>query len=736
MAENQTESSMAGNKQSSGRSVFIKSPQTLNSFSGTAKAIMDELREKHKGIESSGQKKLHPLEFLTVDKIGESLLKYNNLSEQAKSNQAVDQALATLLDVKENGKERFVYLYPFLLKSSNKVASKIAVISPQTASTIDVTPYRDACFEFSKPMIDLILTNRAKKSKELDDANPGAALFHKNKQGQDWLYPERFSIESEINLLVKSGFKPYTYLPIKEFVEDFIEYGSIRKNLEPITSKYHIIVDEIQVKEDGSYIKQPEMVNHYRAQADGLEKFIMQYFPSLCDSGAGAYRNKISEFKLKFIDGAEPNRKQTREKVTALIALVKDFPFSQVNSELSKQVRETCDESTAILESLMNKMGSLISRKYDNIQDKLFKSVSNKIIEHCKAKMSLLPLNVEKEMSTCGIKEDDKLKDVRERLIKDILKQFPNKETKNASGDTVKYVVDHTIMASILHKYGMASSLTEDEKIEYEVAKQLNDELVESKNRRLNINIKPEIVAKMNEDLLKKNEAKDDKTPTFLTEFLKTLNPVPGILGFMGTVLVSAIIFLINEDFSVILMGFPAGIVIGILLAKFIQPKDGSVVVEKSASKGGEADNKTSQITKAASKFIYPQSFNSVTDKVYDKASLMKKIEKHMVEIKSGAPTLKDEADNHKVASAVEHAILNNSVVIAVPDNVAVKNKPNQLIISKNDFKAPTFRSQLSEVYREQMEKNKMNKELVSYYKFLVNILEVEYHKFLPKKGR
>lgn len=735
MAENQTESPVAGNQPASGRAVYIKSPQTLNSFSGTAKAILDELREKHKGIESSGQKKLHPLEFLTVDKIGESLLKYNNLSEQAKSNQAVDQALAVLLDLKGQGKERFAYLYPFLLKSSNKVAAKIAIISPQTASSIDVTPYRDACFEFSKPMIDLILTNRAKKSKELDDANPGAALFHKNNQGQDWLYPERFSIESEINLLVKSGFKPYTYIAIKEFVEDFVEYGNIRNNLETITARYHIVVDEIQVKEDGSYIKQPEMVNHYRAQADGLEKFIMQYFPTLCDSGAGSYRNKISEFKVKFIDGAEPNRKQTREKVTALIALVKDFPFSQVNSELSRHVRETCNESTTILESLMNKMGSLITRKYDNIQDKLFKSVSNKIIEHCKTKMSLLPLNVDKEMSTCGIKEEDKLKDVRERLIKDILKQFPNKEAKDESGNTVKYVVDHTIMASILHKYGMAPSLTEGEKIEYEIAKQINDELVESKNRRLNINIKPDIVAKMNEDLLKKNEEKVDKTPTFLTEFLKTLNPVPGLLGFMGTVLVSAIIFLVNEDISYVLMGFPAGIVIGVILAKFIQPKDGGDQVEKSSGKGGEAvDNKTSQITKAATKFIYPSSFNSVTDKVYDKSSLQKKIEKHMVEIKSGAASLKEEGDNNKVASAIEHAILNSSVVIAIPDNVAVKNKPNQLIISKNDFKAPTFRSQLSDIYRDQMEKNKMNKELVSYYKFLINILEVEYHKFLPKK--
>lgn len=719
------------------KSILIKSPQSLNSFTATAKSILDELREKHKGLEQSGHKKLHPLELIAIDKLGEALLKYSNLSEQAKSNQAVDQALAHILDIKGKGKEAYAYIYPFLIKSANKVAAKIALISPQTASSIDVGPYRDACFEFSKPMIDLILSNRAKKSKELDDNNPGSILFQKNKNGNDWLYPERFSLESEIASLVKNGFKPYTALPTKDFIDDFIEYGNIRKNLEQITPKYHIIIDELQVKEDGSYVREPEMVNHYRAQADGLEKFAMIYLPKLCDEGAAGFRPKIQEYKSTHIDGAQAGRKQSREKVKALISLVKEFPYHQANSEVSKSVKETCDESLKILESLISKMDSLIDRKYNNIQDQLYKSVSQKISEHTKTNMTLLPLNVDKEINSCGIKEADKLESIKSKLIDDILKSFGNKEGRDEEGNIVTYVVDHTIMASVLHKYGMSPKLSPKEKIEYDIAKQINDDLVASKNKKLNIHIKPDIVAKMTQDLLKKEQNLETDSKT--SEFLSTLNPVAGIIGFMVVVLSSAVVFFIENDISYIMMGFPLGLVVGLIAAKFIKQKSGDGKIEKKGGTGKSeesADAKSNQIAKAASKFIYPSSFNSATDKVYDRASLMKKIEKHLGEIKSGAPLLAGESDPNKIASAIEHALMNNSITIAIPDNIVPKNKPSSYIINKSDFKAPTFRNQLSDIYREQMEKNKMNKELVAYYKFLINVLEVEYHKYLSKKSK
>jgi hypothetical protein len=720
---------------SSTKTILIKSPQSLNSFTATAKSILDELREKHKGMEQSGHKKLHPLELIAIDKLGEALLKYTNLSEQAKSNQAVDQALAHILDIKGKGKESFAYIYPFLIKSANKVAAKIALVSPQTASSIDVGPYRDACFEFSKPMIDLILSNRAKKSKDLDDNNPGSILFQKNKSGNDWLYPERFSLESEIASLIKTGFKPYSAIPIKDFIDDFIEYGNTRKNLEQITPKYHIIIDELQVKEDGSYARQPEMVNHYRAQADGLEKFAMIYLPKLCDEGAAGFRPKIQEFKSTHIDGAQAGRKQSREKVKALIGLVKDFPFSQANSELSKSVKETCDEALKILENLISKMDSLIDRKYNNIQDQLFKSVSQKISEHTKNNMTLLVLNVDKELNSSGIKEADKLESVKNKLTEDILKAFGSKEGRDEEGNIITYVVDHTIMASVLHKYGMSAKLSPKEKIEYETAKLINDELIASKNKKLNINIKPDVVAKMTQDLLKKDQNLEGGDSA-ANEFLSSLNPVAGIIGFMVVVLCSAVMFFIENDLTYIMMGFPVGLVVGVIAAKFIKPKSAEAKSEKKGSGKTEesADAKTNQIAKAASKFIYPSSFNSATDKVYDRASLMKKIEKHLGEIKSGAPLLAGETDPNKIASAIEHAMMNNSITIAIPDNLVPKNKPSSYIISKSDFKAPTFRNQLSDIYREQMEKNKMNKELVAYYKFLINVLEVEYHKYLSKK--
>jgi hypothetical protein len=720
---------------SSTKTILIKSPQSLNSFTATAKSILDELREKHKGMEQSGHKKLHPLELIAIDKLGEALLKYTNLSEQAKSNQAVDQALAHILDIKGKGKESFAYIYPFLIKSANKVAAKIALVSPQTASSIDVGPYRDACFEFSKPMIDLILSNRAKKSKDLDDNNPGSILFQKNKSGNDWLYPERFSLESEIASLIKTGFKPYSAIPIKDFIDDFIEYGNTRKNLEQITPKYHIIIDELQVKEDGSYARQPEMVNHYRAQADGLEKFAMIYLPKLCDEGAAGFRPKIQEFKSTHIDGAQAGRKQSREKVKALIGLVKDFPFSQANSELSKSVKETCDEALKILENLISKMDTLIDRKYNNIQDQLFKSVSQKISEHTKNNMTLLVLNVDKELNSSGIKEADKLESVKNKLTEDILKAFGSKEGRDEEGNIITYVVDHTIMASVLHKYGMSAKLSPKEKIEYETAKLINDELIASKNKKLNINIKPDVVAKMTQDLLKKDQNLEGGDSA-ANEFLSSLNPVAGIIGFMVVVLCSAVMFFIENDLTYIMMGFPVGLVVGVIAAKFIKPKSAEAKSEKKGSGKTEesADAKTNQIAKAASKFIYPSSFNSATDKVYDRASLMKKIEKHLGEIKSGAPLLAGETDPNKIASAIEHAMMNNSITIAIPDNLVPKNKPSSYIISKSDFKAPTFRNQLSDIYREQMEKNKMNKELVAYYKFLINVLEVEYHKYLSKK--
>ena len=84
--------------------------------------------------------------------------------------------------------------------------------------------------------------------------------------------------------------------------------------------------------------------------------------------------------------------------------------------------------------------------------------------------------------------------------------------------------------------------------------------------------------------------------------------------------------------------------------------------------------------------------------------------------------------------SAINYAVINNSTIINVPPDLMVRNRPNVIIISKNDFKAPLMRNQMAEYFRKEAENNKIYETLVKYYKFLFNTLEVEYYKYLPKK--
>ena len=220
----------------------------MNTLPATTRYIMDELRERHKKVDmQKGGPKFHPGGLLTIDKIAESLQKYNNLGSQAKSTDAINHSLRQMLDVDLNGSNRMIYIYPYLIKGSNKVLAKLALVSPQSSIEVDVRPYREACFEYSKPMMDIILSNRSRKVREVNEDSPGNGLLRKNKNGDLWLYPMLFSLEEEINHLIKKAYDPYTYVPLKDFTDDFMEYGNTKGMLEEILPNYHIIIDQLEI---------------------------------------------------------------------------------------------------------------------------------------------------------------------------------------------------------------------------------------------------------------------------------------------------------------------------------------------------------------------------------------------------------------------------------------------------------------------------------------------------------
>ncbi|TGK08010.1 hypothetical protein EHO59_02530 [Leptospira semungkisensis] len=739
-------------------------------LSATARCILDELRDWHKKTEKHGSKSVHPSYLLTLDKLGELLNKYRNLSEQAKSPPSVDMALRQLLDTEKRGRNKSMLMYPFLVRNGNKVLAKIALASPQKEAKTDVTPYRKACFNFSEETIDLILNNRAKKPRALEEDRPGAMLLHKNKAGQIWLYPKLASLQSEMASLLKRGFSPYSYIPMNDFLWDFVNYAKNKEAVIEILPDYHLILDDLQLNPDGTYVNQPEIISHYRAQSDALEVFALNYLKQLSErAGYTLFRGRIQDFEALH-GNAEPGKKQNSEKVEALIQLVQDFPFDKEKDDLGKRVAETCMQSVAIIRKLIQEKALLSERKVEGAFKSLKNRLQNQIKENSQNNQTLFRFIPEKRLDAVGISDPELVSKYTQEIVSELKTKFGMKEIKKEEGGTEIYAVDPGYMAAVLHKLTAEAKVNPMIEKDLAIAKEINASLVSSKNPALNSMLKADYVVKLQQDaMIMEREVEERQKSEALA---KKFNLSMGLLGFVGTMLFFLIASVHFNAAGVILVGLPVSLVIGGLLAVFFRERDKSDILGlggKPSSGGGgfradyssistvsdyyvssdddDADDhfgkgespkekKVSLISKGAERFVFPNRFTKIQDKIHDSKSLRKKIWENIENIRQSVAHLRTESDDDKVASTVEYALLQNSATIAIPDEIVPIGMPSSIILSHSDLKAPLIRDQISEFLRNEAQKKKYDKKLVKYYTFLINTIEVEYYKYLPSRKK
>ncbi|MBE7412284.1 MAG: hypothetical protein L6Q54_14495 [Leptospiraceae bacterium] len=732
--------------------IYIHTLQTLPGLSPVAKCIMDELKDRHRRIAKQSVKDIHPSYLLTLDKLSESLQKYTNLSVQARTEQAIDVALRQILDLDGRGENRIAYLYPFLIRDGNKIVSKIALIAPQSGDKTDIRPYREACFRESTELVNLILSNRAKKPRTVDEENPGQFLIHPSKKEPLWLYPKFGSLESEIISLLKKGFPPYSYIPIQDFIDDFISYGMSTNALIQVLSDFHLIIDELDLTETGEYRKIPELITNYRAQADGLEKFSMHYLKNFAqEANFSFYLTKLNDFEIKYIQGAEPGRRQNHEKVVYLLDLIREFPFETSQTDLARRVSETCLLSVKILDKLIIEKESLIHRRSEFAYKVLEESLLKKITDYTKEELKLFNINLEEEIRKIGIKSEIEIDTFQKKLKEKIVSEFGTHEASSENGQKVFYVVDQGYMASVINKLTSLTSVDKRYKNQLEIARKINAKMSNPKNPRLNSSLKPDVLMRLLEDSRRMEKFEEEKIRK--AEFAKKFNLVAGIFSFIFSFTFFMTVSFTFDSIQSAIIGIPASLIIAVLSSIFFKKKESMEDTQSRELKGQdtpeensvvsgdkknlkEKEDKLSIISKAAENFIFGGKFNKISDKIFDLKSIRKKIEYHLTDIQSSVPILAKETDRAKVSSSIEYAVLQNSVVIAIPEDIVPRNKPNSILFSKNDFKAPLIRQEIAEYYRAEAEKSRHDTELVRYYKFLINTLEVEYYKYLPKKVR
>jgi hypothetical protein len=737
---------------------YIQLGDVIGSLTPTARSILDELKDWHKRVEKHGSKEVHPSYLLTLDKVPEALGKYTNLSAQGKTENAIYQSLRQLMDLDHRGENRVAYVYPFLIRSGNKISSKIALVAPQKDAKTDTIPYRQACFRFSQELIKMLLDNRAKKGRNWDEQNPGNLLIQKNKDGQPWLYPKLGSLESEVTSLIRKGFGSVPYIPMTDFLIDFVNYAKEQGHAISILPDYHIVVDELDIHPDGRFKKLPEVVNQILCHLDALETFAKDHLMRIArESKYEAFIDRMNQYFQDEKFSSVEEKMNPEDRVKRFLAMIETFPFSSQKGNQAQVIRETVDTGMKILRRLNEEKGTVIHRKDDNIYSTVKKAVMSKIPEYTKNNHTLLRINFEDEVASAGITSEEKANEYIKRLKDDVFSEFSYHEEKLPSGKSVYYVLDHGYMAAVIHKLAFESKGNPELGKQLGYAKIINQRLSNPKHPELNSKLRPDAIAKMNAGV---KDLEHEAVQLGRSQDLKSkFNVVPGIMTFFVCTMMFVTAAYYLRSAVPLFFGVPFSVAAGFMAALFFREKSTEEIREdiKNSGKfgavgdwgkasggfssGGEDEAPTSQkeekianIYRAADNFVFPKRFNKITDKVLDPKTLKARIYENLDNIKRNNLTLGKEKDNDKIASTVEYAVLQSVATIQIPNDVVSADMPSTIFINRNDLKAALFRGQLADFYREEMNKKKFDKKLVKYYTFLINTVEMEYYKYLPKK--
>jgi hypothetical protein len=713
----------------------------LTNVNLTARCIMEELRDWNKKVEKqTALNTLHPSIMYTIDKLPEGLNKYGNISPQMKNEESVFQSLKYLSAHEKNGQGRYIYLYPFLIKNENKVYAKIAMISCPKEAKVETNSYRDSCFGFSREIIDQILINRARHPKSIEEPNPGDQLFSINRSEENWFYPNMGSLEYEIVLLLKKGFAPYPYIPLSDFIHDFIDHAYNNGRIVRILDDYHIILDEPEKDASGEFSKIPEAMSQLMIHVDGLIKFFDRILiPQAKGYGYNRFLSDYEDFRKKYPKNPESPYDISNAFVGELINLSRNFPLTKHSTEVGIKIESAVYTSTKVLEGLLSELVNIATRKDRNKYSNIKEFVIKQIDETTRTKSRLIKIDYKEEFMKNGIKDQDLLNELSDKLKSDIEKLYATEEVTNSQGSTIKYVVDQGYMASVIHN--LTSLPEETVKVELDIARKIRDRLKQSNDETLNAKIKPEQVIRLENDSYNiQVQAKElEQEKIIATKY----NAPIGIMSFVACTLIFTVIGYYIKSLAILFMGLPIGMATGIFVALNFRekqevkqkPKSSSNNEKKGPSKEFlEREKNQIELIKLIDMAIFGNQSDKMINKMITEDEMKALVRNKQNQIKSKSKILNEEIDPNDTIRLIEQTITKNSAVLTLPESAIVKGLPSRYFISHTDFKNESFRKKLSDELRNERDRMKMDPQANKYYTFLLNCVEVEYLKFLPKR--
>ncbi|TGM61287.1 hypothetical protein [Leptospira vanthielii] len=701
-------------------SFFIPLPKNIASYSMTSQAILEELRVRHRRLEMHGSAEITPSLLLTVDSIPELLSKQVQLTEVHKSGVAVVEAFKELAGLTEHNKEPVVYFYPFLLQVDQKLVMRISMIAPQNREKTDVVPFRRACFKYSVDLIDQLLKNRASRELLLEEENPGSGLVRSDQKGNTYFFPTKFSYESELESMIRKTMESFGYIPMKDFVLDVITRGKETAKLVEIIPGYHLILP------NGPY--NPEYARHLAVQLDALRTFSFPYLKRY------ASENKYTGFleKLNELETSLPNRTEDLLKtgvsfVPNLTTLLQEFPFDKITNDEGKRVGNSVRESLLILDKLSKRLKDQKKEDAEEAVTSLIKLLGTKIEDNTTNTLTLTKLNLNAEVKTLGLKNELETSKVISKIVSSLSEIYGCLEMKEDNFH-ILFCLDQKKISKVEANTFTLAKTDSNYRNELPILDQIR---VILKNRSDQNIDKEEIPEKELEEETSSNQPLPQEPRISFSALQEKFHVPVGVFTFLTLASITTVVSLLLGSLEYIVSGFFFSFLVGLILG-YLYRSDGKQkpTVEKQ-TQSTPKENRSLGIAKVAEGFIYPKKFNSIAEKVYDFKRLRNHIEDCVDDIKVQLPAVDQKKESNKIVAEIEHAILQISVVMKIPDALQLKNRPKELILSKADFRTILFRTQLAEYYRKEASIYKSDRDQMDYIQFIIRELEFGYNKYL-----
>jgi len=719
--------------------IVVQDRSSLTAPNTADMEILAKLDEKLRFIEQKKVGANDPTYYLAIDHISVA------------NATALETSIKKVTDLANGGKNRVAYLYPMLVSHHSKPSFQLFLIYPpkNKAGVRDAGPLRRAAAAKSEPLMRSLLESKRTKPTEIEEEDPGAALIKLDGSKGARYYPDFYALEYDFRRLIKKSFDKLQmpYIEIPDFFEDLRAFFTRSTDIvERIGDRYHIVIDQLMLDDQGNYSRVPEVIRHYRVLADGLEKFVLNVlYDKAKKGGASAYVQQLEAYRSTMVVTAEPGRKQSKEKVEALIQLARAYPFDKIQDRESNQIREKLNDTLSWLSVLVEKKDKLVNRKQQQGVDNLLSKIENMVQSHTKQNLDLFQIDLRREILR-AVKDEAQAMQLENDFEKRLMTRFGSYKQTASDGSSVIYLVDQKYMSSVLENLSRQMKTDSGASERFEIANQIYDQLVKRKDPALDQGLSAE--ERINLSQLRTLNVNKHQESKQLAARSNRYNVPQGILvSLISAILLAAAMFYSTQLFWLV---FPLTLVSVLAFYRFNferKPKTKSNAFETAVDSGGagvsedtarqmaaQAAATKAKVAAHGAAMVFPYMPAKNSERVLTEDEFRAKVKMAAPEIKRSVPELAG-LEGKALEEATYEALREESVCIVIPTEIVKKsmNKvPVALYISYKDFSSDQTRNKIAEEYRVIFKPNLKDYEQ-EFYRYLINTLEVKYYTYLKK---